>query len=46
MNRSLIITICTLVTFALHHLHSEWMSIIIDSGTFVGIVMLAMEKDK
>jgi hypothetical protein len=42
----MIILLCTTVTFALHHLHSEWMSIIVDSGTFVGIVLLAMEKDK
>lgn len=45
-NKPFLIVVCTLITFTLHSVHSEWMSIIIDSGTFVSIVMLALDKDK
>ena len=45
-NRPILIGICTLFTYGLHHIHSEFMSIIVDSGTFVSIVILALEKDK
>lgn len=44
MKSYIIFLICTSITFGLHHLHNEWMSILVDSGTLVGIAMLVLEK--
>lgn len=36
----------TAITFFLHRFHPEWMQIIIDAGTFCGVVLLVLDKDK
>lgn len=40
----IIFILCTLVTILLHTLHKDWMAIIVDSGTLVGITMLVLNK--
>lgn len=44
--RILIIAGSILATVALHRFHNEWMQIILDAGTFVGVVFMALEQDK
>lgn len=40
-----IVTGCIGATFVAHRLHSEFVQILIDAGSFVGIVMLALESE-
>ena len=40
-----IIVGCIGATFIAHRIHSEFIQIIIDAGSFVGIVILALESE-
>jgi len=44
-DRKFIILLCTCITVLLHNVHSELMGIITDSGTFVSIALLAIDKE-
>lgn len=44
--KPVIVALCTIFTFALHGIHDEWMTQLINSGSFVSLVMIAFDKDK
>jgi hypothetical protein len=47
LSRRLFIIIGSITaTVVLHRAHSEWMQIILDAGTFVGVVFMALEQEK
>jgi len=44
-HKAFVMAVSTLMTFFLHRFHPEWMQIIIDAGTFCGVVLLVMDKE-
>ena len=45
-NNISIMFVSTAITFFLHRFHPELMQIIIDSGTFCGVVLLVIDEGK
>lgn len=45
LHRASLILNSTFLTMLLHRFHPDWVQIIIDAGTFCGIILLALDKE-
>lgn len=44
--RPLLFVLCTAITSLIHSMDPSVLEILIDSGTFIGVVLLILDKDK